>query len=84
LFVDVVESERKAGDIVYFPDTSSNHIGIVLDSEYWIGSQTSTGVAKVKFSNPYWSVKPHKFKRFQPVSPTSVKLGRGRTNLMYA
>jgi cell wall-associated NlpC family hydrolase len=84
LFVDVAESDRQAGDIIYFPGSGINHIGIVVDHEFWVGSQSSTGVAKVKFSNPYWSAKPHKYKRFQPVSPASVMLGRGSASLMYA
>jgi cell wall-associated NlpC family hydrolase len=53
------------GDLIYFPkginpyDKKShpNHVGIILDSNAWIGSQTSTGVAKVMLTNPWWS--PH-------------------------
>jgi cell wall-associated NlpC family hydrolase len=84
LFVEVDESERQAGDIIYFPGSGTKHIGIVVDDEFWVGSQSSTGVAKVKFTNPYWSAKPHKYKRFQSVSPVSVMLGRGNASLMYA
>ncbi|HLJ15032.1 MAG TPA: NlpC/P60 family protein [Bryobacteraceae bacterium] len=53
----------QAGDLIFFPtginpyDKKSygNHVGIVLDGNTWIGSQTSTGVAKVKMLNPWWS-----------------------------
>ncbi|RVT95689.1 CHAP domain-containing protein [Rhodovarius crocodyli] len=44
------------GDLVFFSKNKStaSHVGIVLNSDYWIGSQSSTGVAEVKFSNSYW------------------------------
>jgi len=53
LFDAVAEADKKPGDIVIFPahGGSPNHIGIVLDGATWIGSQSSTGVKDVKFSN---------------------------------
>jgi peptidoglycan DL-endopeptidase CwlO len=58
-----VLASPQPGDLIFFPkginqyDKKShpNHVGIVLDSIAWIGSQTSTGVAKVMLSNPWWS-----------------------------
>src|SRR3954452_23536770 len=49
LFQDVAAADRKPGDLVVFPAAGQavNHVGIVVDAVYWIGSQSSTGVAKV-------------------------------------
>jgi cell wall-associated NlpC family hydrolase len=53
-FDDVDQADIQPGDIIFFPAVNGlpNHIGIVYDKDTWIGSETSTGVAKVKFSNP--------------------------------
>ncbi|CAO4176320.1 C40 family peptidase [Methylorubrum aminovorans] len=77
LFQDVT-GEPQAGDIIIFPSHggSPNHIGIVLSADGWIGSQSSTGVAKVKFSNPYWNARPQHFRRCKQVSTATVALGR--------
>ncbi|WP_160299847.1 hypothetical protein [Belnapia sp. F-4-1] len=32
----------------------ATHVGIVVSATGWIGSQSSTGVATVKFTNSYW------------------------------
>jgi cell wall-associated NlpC family hydrolase len=65
-----VDGIRQLGDLICFPEGPSNghdHIGIVYDTAHWIGSQTSTGVATVMFSNPFWSQKPNFFRRLQGV-----------------
>lgn len=64
----------KPGDIVIFPATGGfvNHIGIVIDKERWIGSQSSTGVEYVKFNNGFWSKRKHYFRRLKAYSPQSV------------
>jgi cell wall-associated NlpC family hydrolase len=76
-FVNVTEAERRAGDIVIFPASGGavNHIGIVLDDTRWIGSQSSTGVKAVLFSNPYWSNRPRKIRRLASLSAAAVQLG---------
>ena len=40
------------GDLVHWP----GHIGIVIDPDlgYFIGAQTSTGVAEANFKQGYW------------------------------
>jgi len=76
-FVDVPDSERRAGDIVIFPASGGavNHIGIVIDESRWIGSQSSTGVKAVPFANPYWGSRPRKIRRLVSLSATAVQLG---------
>jgi cell wall-associated NlpC family hydrolase len=44
-----------------------NHVGIVLDTNTWIGSQTSTGVASVPMANPWWAARSRKFLRYTQV-----------------
>lgn len=55
------------GDLVFFPAQGgdSDHIGIVLDTLSWIGSQSSTGVKPVPFANPYWMKRKKQFLRFK-------------------
>lgn len=79
-FTDVAESDRKAGDLVYFPADGNlvDHVGIVLDEDHWIGSQSSTGVAKVKFSNPWWGKRKRRFRRLGSLSTTALQRGRGQ------
>jgi cell wall-associated NlpC family hydrolase len=58
-----VAEAPQPGDLIFFPrgpnpydrETYPNHVAIVLDGESWIGSQSSTGVAKVLLTNPWWS-----------------------------
>jgi cell wall-associated NlpC family hydrolase len=60
------------GDLIFFPSgvnpydkkSHANHVGIVLDAHYWIGSQTSTGVAKVLMANIWWSARKKFFLRY--------------------
>jgi cell wall-associated NlpC family hydrolase len=62
----------RPGDLIFFPsgvnpyDKKSypNHVGIVLDSGTWIGSQTSTGVGKVMLTNPWWSPRTKRFLQY--------------------
>jgi cell wall-associated NlpC family hydrolase len=51
--------ERNPGDLVFFSTSGAvaTHVGIVAAADRWIGSQSSTGVAYVKFDNVYWSPK---------------------------
>ena len=53
-----VTGAHQAADLVFFSKTAggstASHVGIVIDDKEWIGSQSSTGVARVKFSNSYW------------------------------
>lgn len=79
LFDDVDDADKKPGDIVIFPASggSPNHIGIVLDSATWIGSQSSTGVKDVKFSNPYWGARTRKIRRPHGLSTVAMNGGRG-------
>lgn len=78
LFVDVNESDRQPGDIIIFPASGGvpAHIGIVYDDVFWIGSQSSTGVAKVKFSNPWWSTRLRNYRRVNSLSTAAIDLGR--------
>jgi cell wall-associated NlpC family hydrolase len=71
LNTDGIESSRlfkkvlkpQPGDLIFFPKGVNPwdqmrhpyHVGIVLDSNRWISSQTSTGVWPVKMNNPWWS-----------------------------
>ncbi|MFT8317910.1 MAG: NlpC/P60 family protein [Sporolactobacillus sp.] len=48
-------SQAKPGDLVFFDTYKTNgHVGIYLGGGRFIGSQSSTGVAVVSMSNPYW------------------------------
>lgn len=78
LFEDVDEANRQPGDIIIFPASGGavNHIGFVLDADHWIGSQSSTGVAKVKFKNTYWGGRTKKYRRLKANSPSATTLGR--------
>ena len=80
LFEDVSATARQAGDIIIFPASGGapNHIGIILDTEFWVGAQSS-GVDKVKFSNPYWSARSQKVRRLKIESTAAIALGRGRS-----
>lgn len=71
LFVDSrfedVSGTPQYGDLICFKKSDGaahDHVGIVLNSSEWIGAQSSTGVAPVKFSNVYWSAIKHSFRRF--------------------
>jgi len=70
------------GDLIFFPKSKNpyevkkgnqrefpDHVGIVMDANTWIGSQSSTGVAQVHFSNPWWSARPHVFLRYTMLPP---------------
>ena len=67
-----VLASPQPGDLVFFPkginpyDKKShpNHVGIVLDGHAWIGSQTSTGVANVMMTNPWWSPRAKFYLRY--------------------
>lgn len=56
-FPRVVEAPKPA-DLIFFSGQSggetATHVGIVISATRWIGSQSSTGVAYVNFSNSYW------------------------------
>lgn len=72
-----VESPQ-SGDLIVFPEQLTgpykgvNHIGIVQSQHGWVGSQSSTGVKFVMFSNGYWSKRPHYFLRYKYSSTQSI------------
>jgi hypothetical protein len=72
LFTDV--ESPLPGDLIIFPATEKfvNHIGIVIDQNRWLGSQSSTGVEYVKFQNGFWSKRKSFFRRLKVESPTAV------------
>ena len=73
-----VPAPGAAGDLVFFKsspaatppnsDTPAHHVGIVVNSERWIGCQGSEqnvgGVAYVNFSNTYWKPRILSYGRF--------------------
>jgi cell wall-associated NlpC family hydrolase len=76
---DVAEADRKPGDLIIFPASNGmpNHIGIVVDATHWIGCQSSTGVAQVLFTNPFWKARTHKYRRVKGLSTVAMNAGRG-------
>lgn len=86
LFDDVEDADKQPGDIVIFPASGGlpNHIGIVLDSATWIGSQSSTGVKDVKFSNPFWGARARKIRRPCGLSTVAMEGGRGKLSAVAA
>lgn len=63
-----VVTDPRPGDLIGFrkgPGVGFDHIGIVLDADTWIGSQSSTGVEKVALRSGYWAAKPHFFLRLK-------------------
>lgn len=68
-------TEPTAGDLILFRRSEEgqvHHVGIVLNSKYWIGSQSSTGVARVGFDNPYWSKEVISYVRYRHSSPQAI------------
>jgi peptidoglycan endopeptidase LytE len=74
-------TSSQSGDLIFFPKGKNpyevnlgnnkefpNHVGIVLNGQYWIGSQTSTGTAQVAFTNPWWSAREKIFLRFNKLA----------------
>lgn len=45
------------GDVIHWQHSPHGHVGIVLDpaSSEFIGSQSSTGVAKARYGSGYWA-----------------------------
>ena len=75
-----VKAKAQPGDLIFFAagkvpyevSKGNNkefptHVGIVLDALNWISSQTSTGVAQVKFSNPWWGSREKTFYEYKLV-----------------
>jgi cell wall-associated NlpC family hydrolase len=71
------------GDLVFFPAGTNpyevekhnkkvfpEHVGIVLDEDTWIGSQSSTGVAQVPFDQVWWSARKKIFLHYTGLPPT--------------
>ncbi|MCS6931129.1 MAG: C40 family peptidase [Acetobacteraceae bacterium] len=56
------------GDLIFFANSGKipTHVGIVIKyGEKWIGSQTSTGVAEVAWSNSYWKPRILGYRQFK-------------------
>ncbi|WP_442918659.1 NlpC/P60 family protein [Limnobacter sp.] len=70
---NTVESPQP-GDIIIFKEHQGavKHIGIVVSDKLWIGAQ-SKGVREVQLNNPYWSSRPHYFRRYKNGSPKSLQ-----------
>lgn len=64
----------QAGDIIIFKahQGAVNHIGIVISDKLWIGAQ-SKGVREVQLNNPYWSSRPHYFRRYKSGSAQAIQ-----------
>lgn len=65
-----VAAPGRPGDLVFFSaigGTRASHVGIVVDADRWIGSQSSTGVAYVSFANPYWKPRLLSFGGYAPM-----------------
>ena len=67
-----------AGDLIFFPEGENpfevaknnkrdfpNHVGIVLDAHTWIGSQSSTGVARVPMTSAWWKGRAAVYLRYK-------------------
>lgn len=65
------------GDLIFFPKGKNpyevrkgnqrefpNHVGIVLDANTWLGSQSGTGTAVVRMTNPWWGARTKIFLRY--------------------
>jgi cell wall-associated NlpC family hydrolase len=70
-FFDKVTDGPKPADVVFFGSTMATHVAIMVSTERFIGSQSSTGVAYVKFSNPYWAPKILAYGRHTGVPSTT-------------
>ena len=65
-----VDAPGAPGDLVFFAPAGTSratHVGIVVSATEWIGSQSSTGVATVKFTNSYWQPRILSYGRYQPL-----------------
>ena len=71
-----VQAPPKPGDLVFFSasagGTTASHAAIVVDANRWISSQSSTGVAYVQFSNPYWHPRILSYGRYQPLQAANA------------
>lgn len=74
------------GDIIVFEASGGfvKHIGIVVDQDRWIGSQSSTGVEYVKFNNGFWSKRKHYFRRLKTYSTQSISSYTRHVGAIYA
>jgi cell wall-associated NlpC family hydrolase len=68
------------GDVIFFPKGTNpyevkkgnkkefpNHVGIVIDQASWIGSQSSTGVAIVKTTNPWFAARITQYYKYSQI-----------------
>jgi cell wall-associated NlpC family hydrolase len=73
-------TKPQPGDLIFFPagtnpyevarknmKTFPDHVGIVIDASTWMGSQSSTGVAVVKMTNPWWGARSRKFLKYKGI-----------------
>ena len=76
-FPAVSEDDAATGDLVFFSQSpggsTAHHVGIVIDpANRWIGSQSSTGVAYVKFSSSYWKPRLLSYGRYVDLAVSSI------------
>ena len=64
----------RPGDLIFFPSgtnpyevkrkngmTFAGHVGSIISQDAWIGSQSSTGVARVSRTNVWWNARNKKY-----------------------
>jgi cell wall-associated NlpC family hydrolase len=73
-FFSPIFGDPAPADVIFFSSDAStaSHVAIVVSSEKWIGSQSSTGVAYVSISNPYWKPKILCYRRHITIQTDSV------------
>lgn len=83
-FTKITKSTPQPGDVIYFSSgtnpyevkknnnkTFPAHVGIVIDSQSWIGRQTSQ-LGTVPMTNLWWAGRSHEFYAYKKFDATSV------------